>query len=66
MTDREIGIWQAAALASPFGRGAPVGGGEGPLSHGLSRDSSPIGGAKVFPGIRQILIYLSAAFGGYI
>ncbi len=36
----------AAALASPFGRGAPVGGGEGPLSHGLGRDSSPIGGAK--------------------
>ena len=36
----------AAALASPFGRGAPAGGGEGPLSHGLGRDSSPIGGAK--------------------
>ena len=42
----------AAALASPFGRGAPVGGGEGPLSHGLGRDSSPIGGAKAFLGIR--------------
>ena len=32
--------------ASPFGRGAPKGGGEGPLSHGLRRASSPIGGAK--------------------
>ncbi len=42
----------AAALASPFGRGAPKGGGEGPLSHGLGRDSSPIGGAKAFLGIR--------------
>ena len=40
--------------ASPFGRGAPEGGGEGPLSHGLSRDSSPIGGAKAFLGICQI------------
>ena len=38
------------SLASPFGRGAPVGGGEGPLSHGLGCDSSPIGGAKAFRG----------------
>ena len=44
----QIGIWQfggAAALASPFGRGAPAGGGEGPLSL-ASLDSSPKGGAK--------------------
>ena len=33
---------------------------EGPLSHGLSRDSSPTGGAKVFPGIRKIPIYRGA------
>ena len=32
-------------LASPYGRGAPGGGGEGPLSHGLRRASSPRGGA---------------------
>ena len=30
--EEKIGICQVAALASPFGRGAPVGGGEGPLS----------------------------------
>ena len=33
-------------LASPYGRGAPAGGGEGPLSHGRCRASSPKGGAK--------------------
>ena len=33
-------------LASPFGRGAPAGGGEGPLSHGRCRASSPRGRAK--------------------
>ena len=35
--------------ASPFGRGAPEGGGEGPLSHGQGRASSPKGGAKKTP-----------------
>ena len=34
------------SLASPYGRGAPAGGGEGPLSHGRCRASSPKGGAK--------------------
>ena len=29
-------------LASPYGRGAPEGGGEGPLSHGLRRDSNKL------------------------
>ena len=33
-------------LASPYGRGAPAGGGEGPLSHGRCRASSPRGRAK--------------------
>ena len=46
----------AAVLASPFGRGAPKGGGEGRLSHGQGRASSPRGGAKAFLGIRQIPI----------
>ena len=36
----------AVRLASPYGRGAPAGGGEGPLSHGRCRASSPKGGAK--------------------
>ena len=36
----------AVRLDSPDGRGAPAGGGEGPLSHGLRRASSPRGGAK--------------------
>ena len=37
-------------LASPYGRGAPAGGGEGPLRHGRCRASSPRGRAKAcFP-----------------
>ena len=42
----------AVRLASPYGRGAPAGGGEGPLSHGLRRASSPRGRAKACFRIR--------------
>ena len=42
----------AVRLASPYGRGAPAGGGEGPLSHGRCRASSPKGGAKCTPLVR--------------
>ena len=36
------GCLRHRCLASPYGRGAPEGGGEGPLSHGLRRDSNKL------------------------
>ena len=41
----ELGV-MCAPLPLPLGEVPPQGGGEGPLSHGLGRDSSPKGGAK--------------------
>ena len=39
-------LFNGQPLASPYGRGAPDGGGEGPLSHGCAVTAPPIGGAK--------------------
>ena len=38
------------SLASPYGRGAPIGGGEGPLSHGCAVTAPPKGEPRAQPG----------------
>ena len=54
-------VFVEQSLASPYGRGAPNGGGEGPLSHGCAVTAPPKGEPRSLPDKHQFTEQLSKA-----
>ena len=50
-------VFDGQTLVSPYGRGAPYGGGEGPLSHGCAVTAPPKGEPRPLRGRHQFIAF---------
>ena len=61
MRHRDKLVFVGQPLASPYGRGAPYGGGEGPLSHGCAVTAPPVGEPRPLRDKQQfVLLFFDA------